>query len=261
MGRRGPQQAPLVERLLKHDRRSLTALRSATVVDRASLSGDPALVNMLRAFDDSSLASLIHLNGPCQTWSQEQIYGVRRGLEARVRAGKVCECGRYKNPAARVCTSCFAVTRARPPRRCTNCGREFSSRNRLCCSSACRDARRAANIIHMRKDEAVRTVGERRRRRRKDQRRRHRGLRKVIGRWRAICERDAWTCWICGGPIARRHRNDDPLSPSVDHVVPLALGGTDDDENLKAAHRGCNSRRGARGTSHGQIVSGAPNGA
>lgn len=50
---------------------------------------------------------------------------------------------------------------------------------------------------------------------------------------RRILERDGYVCWICGGPGAN----------SVDHVIPRARGGTDDDDNLRAAHLSCNSGR------------------
>jgi 5-methylcytosine-specific restriction endonuclease McrA len=47
------------------------------------------------------------------------------------------------------------------------------------------------------------------------------------------------TCWICGHP----ERPGDPLT--IDHLIPVAYGGTTTRENLRAAHRSCNSRRGA----------------
>ena len=46
-------------------------------------------------------------------------------------------------------------------------------------------------------------------------------------------------CWICGHPA----RLGDPLT--VDHVLPLALGGVNHRSNLRAAHSSCNSGRGA----------------
>ena len=45
-------------------------------------------------------------------------------------------------------------------------------------------------------------------------------------------------CWLCGQPIAGL--------PSADHVIPRSKGGSDDIENLRPAHTGCNARRGNR---------------
>jgi hypothetical protein len=47
-------------------------------------------------------------------------------------------------------------------------------------------------------------------------------------------------CYLCGdGP-----RPGDPLV--ADHVIPRALGGSDDITNLAPAHRSCNGRKSAR---------------
>lgn len=62
----------------------------------------------------------------------------------------------------------------------------------------------------------------------------------------ALAARDGAACWLCGNDV-------DPAAPpgsreagSVDHVVPRAKGGGNEDENLRLAHRVCNSRRGSR---------------
>jgi 5-methylcytosine-specific restriction endonuclease McrA len=67
-------------------------------------------------------------------------------------------------------------------------------------------------------------------------------------RWRAVRAkvlRGSSTCWICGEPIAMRVPYPDPMSATVDHVKPRALGGPGlDPANLRPAHLGCNMRRG-----------------
>jgi 5-methylcytosine-specific restriction endonuclease McrA len=52
-----------------------------------------------------------------------------------------------------------------------------------------------------------------------------------------IFERDGWRCWICGEAVTEE-------DASIDHVVPIAQGGADAPDNLRTAHRDCNSRRG-----------------
>jgi hypothetical protein len=63
---------------------------------------------------------------------------------------------------------------------------------------------------------------------------------------RDIFDRDGWMCWLCNEPvdptISRLHRD----GATIDHVFPLALGGTDDPDNIRTAHRGCNNQKGTR---------------
>lgn len=57
-----------------------------------------------------------------------------------------------------------------------------------------------------------------------------------------VFERDNWVCHICGGKI-------DPDSPdrldrpSLDHIVPIAGGGTHTMDNVRAAHLRCNIQK------------------
>jgi hypothetical protein len=60
-----------------------------------------------------------------------------------------------------------------------------------------------------------------------------------------IYERDGWRCQICGRMVKRGVAVPDPLAPTLDHVVPLARGGTHEPANVRLAHFLCNSRRGA----------------
>lgn len=53
---------------------------------------------------------------------------------------------------------------------------------------------------------------------------------------RLVVARDNGICHLCGLPGAK----------SADHVIPHAMGGTDGMENLRAAHRNCNEKKGGR---------------
>jgi 5-methylcytosine-specific restriction endonuclease McrA len=46
-------------------------------------------------------------------------------------------------------------------------------------------------------------------------------------------------CSLCGDPIT--HLGHDRMSLTFDHIVPVSLGGTNELENLRPAHKGCNS--------------------
>lgn len=58
-----------------------------------------------------------------------------------------------------------------------------------------------------------------------------------------LLERDGWVCGICNGDIPKSATYPDLLSPSLDHVVPLARGGKHEYANAQAAHYGCNSAK------------------
>jgi 5-methylcytosine-specific restriction endonuclease McrA len=56
---------------------------------------------------------------------------------------------------------------------------------------------------------------------------------------------DATVCWICGGELDFDADPRSSLAPSVDHIIPLSLGGhPSDPAGLRPCHYGCNSRRG-----------------
>lgn len=55
-----------------------------------------------------------------------------------------------------------------------------------------------------------------------------------------IYERDRGTCWLCKQKVKRSVRWPLSGAPSIDHVIPLSKGGTDEPSNLRLAHLGCN---------------------
>jgi hypothetical protein len=57
---------------------------------------------------------------------------------------------------------------------------------------------------------------------------------------------DAHVCAICGHPLVPDAPPRSRWSSSVDHIMPLELGGSPFDEhNLRVTHLGCNSSAGA----------------
>lgn len=111
-------------------------------------------------------------------------------------------------------------------RYCERCGKEYRSpyAGRAHCSDFCRDADA-------------------------DGRRKLRGTKLYHG-WISrfdrlkIYERDNYICWLCDEPVDRdADPQKDDWAPSLDHVVPRSRGGSHDPENLRTAHRWCNSVR------------------
>lgn len=51
-------------------------------------------------------------------------------------------------------------------------------------------------------------------------------------------------CAICGKPVDFSLKSPHPLSPTIDHIIPLDKGGHPSDiDNLQLAHRCCNRQK------------------
>lgn len=63
----------------------------------------------------------------------------------------------------------------------------------------------------------------------------------IVGKvdYARILERDGLVCHLCRGAVEK-------ATLSYDHVVPLSLGGSHTEDNIKVAHRSCNYSKGAR---------------
>ena len=62
----------------------------------------------------------------------------------------------------------------------------------------------------------------------------------------AVYARDGWICYLCEQPVPIGVHHLDPRAPTLDHVMPLARGGTHTLVNVKLAHRSCNTLKGVR---------------
>jgi hypothetical protein len=120
------------------------------------------------------------------------------------------------------------------PRTCESCGREFTPRASTgpyaaprACSKACGQRIRRAGIEGPRR--AVKT---------------------------GVAARDNWVCQICFVPVDPALRFPDRMSASVDHIVLVTNGGTNDLGNLRLTHLGCNMDRGGW-TERGRYAGGA----
>ena len=70
---------------------------------------------------------------------------------------------------------------------------------------------------------------------------------------RALIERDKGVCYLCGNTV---EENDFVIRdgikcigktyPTIDHVIPVAKGGTHTWVNIRLAHMGCNAQKGAK---------------
>ena len=59
-----------------------------------------------------------------------------------------------------------------------------------------------------------------------------------------LFEMHGWICWICKDPINRRLRLPHFMAATVEHIIPLARGGTHTWDNVVPAHAKCNFSKG-----------------
>jgi 5-methylcytosine-specific restriction endonuclease McrA len=55
-----------------------------------------------------------------------------------------------------------------------------------------------------------------------------------------IFKRDDWRCHICHRKVRRDVSRTHRDGATIDHLVPLSLGGTDEPNNVATAHYKCN---------------------
>ena len=114
---------------------------------------------------------------------------------------------------------------------CARCGAAFVGRRKLYCSDECARAEQNKRGV----DKRVRRIGER-----------------LVDRditFRKVFDRDGGTCCFCGGTcdwsdykIVNGQKEAGNYYPSVDHIVPLSKGGEHSWNNVRLAHRICNTK-------------------
>jgi len=63
---------------------------------------------------------------------------------------------------------------------------------------------------------------------------------------RQLWEEQNGCCWWCGKEIDLYLDPNHPLAATIDHLIPVSVGGKDVLSNLVVAHRVCNEARGNR---------------
>ena len=63
----------------------------------------------------------------------------------------------------------------------------------------------------------------------------------------AVFLADGYRCHLCGKMTDKSKTVPDPMAPTVDHVIPLSVGGKHEAANCRTAHFSCNSAKCNRG--------------
>lgn len=151
----------------------------------------------------------------CSPCAQRRRSGLRLGRTLVRLRRSILKAEKPKKPRAKL---------SRHERECAHCGDTFASiqpQARYC-------SRRCKIRSASQRNNAVRRA------------RRTGAYRENVYRAR-IAKRDGWRCGICGKPINPALKYPHLKSLSLDHIIPLARGGTHEPSNIQAAHFICNS--------------------
>jgi hypothetical protein len=167
---------------------------------------------------------------------------------ATILSWRMCLCGKWIcNPRRKSCSrycskelgAIQAGCRNRTCRQCESALGYFN-RNHLCDQCRLNNKRRRAAIARKNPD------------RRAQNNHRHRaryfGVEYEPVKRAHVYERDGWRCGICRKKVDARLKYPHPESASLDHITPMALGGSHTYVNLQCAHLICNSRKSHHGT-------------
>lgn len=120
-------------------------------------------------------------------------------------------------------------------RPCPDCGIDVAMTSRggsLRVCTKCRTRRNKA--INARKNQARRAIGP------------------TVLSVDELAARDGCRCHVCNRKVEMSLSGNAKWGPTIEHIVPVSRGGTNDPENLALAHRFCNTARGNRG--HSQMI-------
>lgn len=107
---------------------------------------------------------------------------------------------------------------------CLNCGLLSRRKGGKYCSAKC------ATLVVWRAQKHVRRA-------------RKRGVEHEVIDLPTLLDRDRFKCGICAKAISLKHRYPHPLSPSIDHIIPLSRGGSHTWKNVQASHHACNQEK------------------
>jgi 5-methylcytosine-specific restriction endonuclease McrA len=156
----------------------------------------------------------------CQDAVRYPVENRRKRISPRVRAAR-----RKQARAARGTTGKGTVWTQGP---CNRCGKQFISKTSAAtpakyCTKVCKER----DVFDRRRERLVLAVLE--------------GA-EPVRRWR-IFERDGYRCHICRRKTDKAKAVPHPRAPTIDHLIPIALGGRHEPANVACACFQCNSAK------------------
>jgi 5-methylcytosine-specific restriction endonuclease McrA len=162
----------------------------------------------------------------CAQCGKHCIPGENCGARATKYCDQDCKWKALRPKPGPTCRIVARETRTWIEGRCPECGDRFTRR------------RKSGNVVGY----CTRKCQGKAKKRRHDAFKRGAG-RKTLTFWK-VADRDNLTCQLCGEPVSLTAQAPHPLSPSLDHIVPLSRGGSHSYDNVQLAHFLCNSRKG-----------------
>lgn len=135
---------------------------------------------------------------------------------------------------------------------CKVCQKNFVGQDKrhVFCSIECRDIVypniKAVDASYSRTSARRKASGKRRQRDSHRARARRYGVEYEFVNPRKVYDRDKWMCF-CGGHVDKTLKYPDPLSVSLDHIVPMSCGGGNTYANTQCSHLKCNVEKGNSG--------------
>lgn len=186
----------------------------------------------------------------CRSKFQAGAYGpMPKQCEKHRRVEKICDCGIsfIARPGKDTCNACSA---------CVVCGGPLPKKAKLYCSDecqnpapvsmtkSCRDCGKPFDTLFGYQVSCSEDCTKRHNKRK----RRSWFASAVVEEFDfgQVCERDAWTCQLCSEEVDRELVYPHPFSRSLDHIVPISLGGAHNFDNAQLAHLRCNISKGNR---------------
>jgi len=155
------------------------------------------------------------------------------------------------NKVAKLKAAIKRVSKSKPRPSCKTCGTSIDyvfGCPKLYCSSKCQRSDKN-NIVKRNKYRSKARKEGKAPRSRDRQRAKYFGVAYEPIKRLVVYDRDAWTCQLCGCKTKKENKGKQhDRAPTLDHIVPLSLGGSHTYDNVQTACLSCNVKKSNKST-------------